>query len=315
MSISIILERALPLGEDILSRIHSGELVVSGGTIRDQAGRIVKHLVFPSDRQNNNAEESFGGPNSTTDQNYQEIMHQLSNQTAMLAAVNIISARNTNEIIGKKLEEISDKLDILNAKLSYIQDNIIFDKLMKFSEIKSSTLSSIEEAIYANETQRESHIIRLHIMPLRKNFYTLNELLVDILNGFSNKKIIDCIQFIMLIADLKNKASFVLGQTHIRLGEEGFAQNYFNKNIDSNNFLRSKLEVLVKTGALSPHVITEKDFLIFKNDIETFKNLEIQSQLLSTQNQLSLELRLPHYQLLNNSFKTIHMLDPITLNK
>ncbi len=30
MSISIILERALPLGEDILSRIHSGELVVSG---------------------------------------------------------------------------------------------------------------------------------------------------------------------------------------------------------------------------------------------------------------------------------------------
>jgi len=44
----------------------------------------------------------------------------------MLAAVNIISARNTNEIIGKKLEEISDKLDILNAKLSYIQDNIIF---------------------------------------------------------------------------------------------------------------------------------------------------------------------------------------------
>ncbi len=64
----------------------------------------------------------------------------------------------------------------------------------------------------------------------------------------------------MLIADLKNKASFVLGQTHIRLGEEGFAQNYFNKNIDSNNFLRSKLEVLVKTGALSPHVITEKDF-------------------------------------------------------
>ncbi|MFW8092310.1 hypothetical protein, partial [Klebsiella pneumoniae] len=88
---------------------------------------------------------------------------------------------NTNEIIGKKLEEISDKLDILNAKLSDIQDNIIFDKLMKFSEIKSSTLSSIEEAIYANETQRESHIIRLHIMPLRKNFYTLNELLVDIL--------------------------------------------------------------------------------------------------------------------------------------
>ncbi len=46
MSISIILERALPLGEDILSRIHSGELVVSGGTIRDQAGRIVKQFVW-----------------------------------------------------------------------------------------------------------------------------------------------------------------------------------------------------------------------------------------------------------------------------
>ncbi|WP_185157671.1 hypothetical protein [Klebsiella pneumoniae] len=52
----------------------------------------------------------------------------------------------------------------------------------------------------------------------------------------------------------------MLGQTHIRLGEEDFAQNYFNKNIDSNNVLRSKLEVLVKTGALSPHVITERIF-------------------------------------------------------
>ena len=63
------------------------------------------------------------------------------------------------------------------------------------------------------------------------------------------------------------------------------------------------------------YIFRYTNFLIFKNDIETFKNLEIQSQLLSTQNQLSLELRLPHYQILNNSFKTIHMLDPITLNK
>lgn len=53
MNISILLERALPLSKNILERIESGELTVFGGTIRDQAGRIVKHLVFPPDGQSN----------------------------------------------------------------------------------------------------------------------------------------------------------------------------------------------------------------------------------------------------------------------
>lgn len=316
MNISILLERALPLSKNILERIESGELTVFGGTIRDQAGRIVKHLVFPPDGQSNqktNLDELSEQINSTLNRTHTEIMGQLSNQTAILAAVNIVSAHNTNETIGKKLEEISDKIDRLDKKTAEIRDDIILNKIIKFSEIKSSSLTSIEEALYANKVQTDSQFIRLHIIPLRKTFNTLHAMLMDILSEFSNKKIIDGIEFLMLIADLKNKSSFVLGQTHIRLGEDDIAQEYFDRNTDSNIILRSRLELLKKTGAFSPHIINEEKLLILKNDVENFKDLEIQSQLLSVQNKLSLELKLPHYQLLNNSFNTIHMLDPAPL--
>jgi hypothetical protein len=103
MSISILLERALPLSKDILDRIASGELKVFGGTIRDQAGRIVKHLVFPQDGQSN-LDELSKQINATLNQSHTEIMGQLANQTAILSAVNIITAHNTNETLGKKQE-------------------------------------------------------------------------------------------------------------------------------------------------------------------------------------------------------------------
>ena len=115
----------------------------------------------------------------------------------------------------------------------------------------------------------------------------------------------------MLIADLKNKSSFILGQTHIRLGEDDIAQEYFNRNINSNENLRSRLESLKKTGVFSPHIINEEKLLKLKNDVDNFKTLELQSQILSNQNKLSIALKLPHNLLLNNSFNTIHMIDPI----
>ncbi|MFS7380689.1 hypothetical protein AB6870_01180 [Rahnella inusitata] len=316
MNISILLERALPLSKDIFDRIASGELTVFGGTIRDQAGRIVKHLVFPQDGQSNpdiNLDEISRQINTTLNQTHAEIMGQLANQTAILAAVNIMSAHNTNETLGKKLEEISDKIDLLDKKTTKIHDEIILNKIIKFSEIKSSSLASIEEALYANKFQKDPQFIRLHIIPLRKTFNALHAILIDMLSEFSNKKIIDGIEFLMLISDLKNKSSFVLGQTHIRLGEDGIAQEYFDRNTDSNIILRSRLESLKRTGAFSPHIINEEKLFALKNDVENFKILEIQSQLLSIQNKLSLELKLPHYQLLNNSFNTIHMLDPVPL--
>jgi hypothetical protein len=116
-------------------------------------------------------------------------------------------------------------------------------------------------------------------------------MLIDMLSEFSNKKIIDGIEFLMLIADLKNKASFVLGQMHIRLGEDDVAQEYFDRNANSNSALRSRLESLKKTGAFSPHIINSEKLLILKNNVENFKCLEMQSELLSTQNKLSLELQ------------------------
>ncbi|WP_248465562.1 hypothetical protein [Pectobacterium versatile] len=312
MSISILLERALPLSKDILDRIASGELKVFGGTIRDQAGRIVKHLVFPQDGQSN-LDELSKQINATLNQSHTEIMDQLANQTAILSAINIMTAHNTNETLGKKLEEISDKIDHLDKKIAEIHDEIILSKLIKFSEIKSSSLASIEEALYANKVQNDPQFIRLHITPLRHNFNSLHTILMDILKEFSNKKIIDGIHFIMLIADLKNKSSFVLGQIHIRLAEDDVAQGYFDRNTDSNLALRSRLEALKNTGAFSPHVINQEKLLTLKSDVENFKILEVQSQLLSTQNKLSLELKLPHYQLLNNSFNTIQMLDPVSM--
>lgn len=316
MSISILLERALPLSNSILERIASGELTVFGGTIRDQSGRIVKHLVFPPNgqcNQNANLDELSQKINSIFNQTQTEIMGQLINQTAILAAVNIMSARNTNETLGKKLEEISDKIDRLDKKTAEIQDSIIRNEIIQFSKIKGSSLASIEDALYANKVQTDPQFIRLHIIHLRKTFNTLHAMLIDMLSEFSNKKIIDGIEFLMLIADLKNKASFVLGQMHIRLGEDDVAQEYFDRNANSNSALRSRLESLKKTGAFSPHIINSEKLLILKNNVENFKCLEMQSELLSTQNKLSLELQLPHYQLLNNSFNTIHMLDPVSL--
>ncbi|QBH95277.1 hypothetical protein EKN56_01965 [Limnobaculum zhutongyuii] len=318
MNISILLERTLPLSKDILDRIASGELKVFGGTIRDQAGRIVKHLIFPQGGQNNqsnNLDKLSQQINTTLNQSHTEIMGQLANQTAILAAVNIMTAHSTNETLGKKLEEISDKIDHLDKKLAEVHDEIILSKLIKFSEIKSLSFASIDEALYANKVQKDPQFIRLHIIPLRNTFNSLHTILMDMLSEFSNKKFIDGIHFLMLITDLKNKTSFVLGQTHIRLGEDDIAQGYFDRNTDSNLALRSRLESLKKTGAFSPHVISEETLLILKTDVENFKTLEIQSQLLSIQNKLSLELKLPHYELLNNSFDTIQMLDPIPMER
>lgn len=314
MSISILLERAIPLSKDILDRIESGELNIFGGTIRDTAGKIVKHLVFPPEgqgNQNSKLGELGQQINSNVSQSHAEVMNQLTNQTAMLSAVNIISAQQTTETLGKKLEEISDKIDALDQKTSYLLDEAKFNKLIKFSEIKSMALVAIEEALYANQNQSDPAFIRMHIMPLRRALGDLDTLLRSMLTELSNKKIIDNIHFVMLLADLKNKATFVLGQTHIRLEEDAMAQGYFARNAESNAFLRSRLEALKKTGAFSPHVITAEALEVLKSDVGNFKQLEVQSEIFSNQNMLALELKVPHRELLCNPFNEIKVLDPV----
>ncbi|MGX9239621.1 hypothetical protein ACWXV2_21265 [Pantoea ananatis] len=311
MNFSVILERALPLSQDILERLTSGELKLHGGTIRDNAGRIVKHLIFPQDGQIHEDSNLVNQLKETISQSHTDVISQLANQTAILSAVNIITAHKATETLGRKLDEISDKIDKLAGKISRIHDEVIYSKFIKFSELKSSSLNSIEEALYINKVSANPESIRLHIAPLRETFNSLHTMLMDMINELSNRKIIESISFIMLIADLKNKSSFVLGQTHIRLNEDDMAQLYFEKNNESNEALRSKLESLKKTGAFSPHIISENQVASLKSDIANFKLLECQSQMLSIQNKLSLELQIPHYELLNNKIKTILTLEPI----
>lgn len=310
MNISVLLERALPLSQDMLERLTSGELKVHGGTIRDNAGRIVKHLIFPQDGQLHENSDLENLLKETISQSHTEIVSQLANQTAILSAVNIITAHKATETLGRKLDEISDKIDKLVGKISAIHDEVIYSKFIKISELKSSSLNSIEEALYINKVSTNAESIRSHIKPLRKTFNSLHTMLMDIINDLSNKKVIENISFIMLITDLKNKASFVLSQTHIRLNEDDMAQLYLEKNNESNAALRTKLESLKKTGAFSPHIINENQITSLKSDIANFKILECQSQILSVQNKLSLELKIPHKELLNNKIKTILTLEP-----
>lgn len=310
MNLSVILERALPLTEDILERIESGELKIYGGTLRDVAGRIVKHLIFPQQGQaeQNSPLERMAKQFS---QNHTEVLEQLTNQTAMLSAVNIMTAQRTTQTLGKQLEEIGEKIDALDQKAEQLLDEARFSKLIKFSEIKSKALAAIEDVLYANKQQPDPQFIRLHLTSLRLAVSDLDTLLRTLLEGLNNKAIIENIHFVMLVADLKNKANFVLGQTHIRLEEDAIAQGYFARNAESNALLRTRLETLKKTGALSPHMISREALDVLKVDVGNFRQLETQSAMLSSQNTLALALKVPQNLLLNNTFDTVQMLDPV----
>jgi hypothetical protein len=307
MSVSILIERALPLSKEILDRIQSGEFKIFGGTIRDAAGRIVKHLIFPPDGQGNKLEEIAQKINTT----HTEVMSQLAYQTAMLSAVNIVSAHQTTVTLGKKLEEIGDKIDAIDQKVSLLLDTEKFNKLIKLSEIKSKALYAIEETLYANQKQEGPQFIRMHMMPLRRAFGDLDTLLKSLILELDNKELIDNIDFVMLINDLKNKATFVLTQSHIQLEEDDIASGYFARNTESNTLLRTRLEALKTTGSFSPHIITYEALSTLKSDIDNFKQLEVQSEILSNQNTLALVMNVPQKKLLYNQSETIKMLDPV----
>lgn len=311
MTFSVLLERTLPLSKEIIDRIQSGELKIFGGTIRDAAGKIVKHLIFPPEGQKNKLDEIAQEINQNINQSHAEVMNQLASQTAILSAVNILSAQKTVDSLGKKLEEIGDKIDSLDQKAAMLLEAARFSKLIKVSEIRGKIVGAIEGLLYATLAEDDPKFLRLHMSPLRQGLVELEDLTNTLLKELNNKELIDNIHFVMLIADLKNKATFVLTQTHIRLEEDDIAQSYFLRNSESNTLLRSRLEALKKTGAFTPHIISRESLDILKSDVGNFKQLELQSDILYSQNSLALKLKLPHKVLLNNSFHTIRMLDPI----
>ena len=229
----------------------------------------------------------------------------------LLSAVILLSARQTNETLGRQLEELGGKIDALDQKAVSILEAARFSHLMQFSEIKSKALAAIEEAIYASQKQDDSRFVRLHIVPLRRAFSDLDMLLISLLNELTNRQLIENIHFTMLTADLKNKAAFVLGQTHIRLAEDDIASGYFARNTASNAQLRQRLTTLKTTGAFSPHILSRQSLDRLKVDVTNFKHLESQSQLLTTQNQLALTLKIPNSTLMNNDFTQMKMLDPL----
>lgn len=312
MNISELLERALPLSPEIREGIAAGTLQIFGGTIRDSGGRIVKHLVFPGDSDMSVSEMLKQELNRTLTQAQTEVVSQLTQQTSLLSAVNILSARKSTEVLSQQLEELGSKIDGLDQKAVSLLEAARFSHLIKFSEIKSQALAAIEEAIYANQKQEDPRFIRLHIVPLRRAFNDLDMLLTSLLTELTNKQLIENIHFTMLIAELKNKASFVLGQTHIHLAEDDIAGGYFARNAASNDQLRQRLSALKTTGAFSPHILTREALEVLKSDIDIFKQLESQSLLLTSQNHLALELKLPNSALLNNTFSQIQMLEPLS---
>lgn len=311
MNISELLERALPLSPEIREGIAAGTLQVFGGTIRDTGGRIVKHLIFPGDSDIGVSEMLKQELNRTLTQAQTEVITQLTQQTSLLSAVNILSARKSTEVLSQQLEELGSKIDGLDQKAVSLLEAARFSHLIKFSEIKSQALAAIEEAIYANQKQDDARFIRLHIVPLRRAFNDLDMLLTSLLTELTNKQLIENIHFAMLIAELKNKAAFVLGQTHIHLSEDEIAGGYFTRNTASNDQLRQRLSALKTTGAFSPHILTREMLEVLKSDIDIFKQLESQSLLLSGQNQLALELKVPNSALLNNRLSQIQMLEPV----
>lgn len=311
MNIPELLERALPLSPEVMEGLASGALQIFGGTVRDAGGRIVKHLVFPGDGSVGVAEMLKQELNHSLNQAQSEVISQLTQQTTLLSTVNILSARQSTETLSQQLEELGNKIDGLDQKATLLLEAARFSHLMKFSEIKSKALAAIEEAIYANQKQDDPRFIRLHIIPLRRAFSDLEMLLASLLSDLTNKQLIDNIHFTMLIAELKNKAAFILGQTHIHLAEDDIAGSYFARNSASNELLRQRLVALKTTGAFSPHILTREALDLLKSDIDTFKVLESQSLLLTEQNQLALSLKMPNRALLNNTFSQIQMLDPV----
>jgi len=146
-------------------------------------------------------------------------------------------------------------------------------------------------------------------MPLRRAFSDLDTLVNRLLVELPNKQLIENLHFTMLIAELKNKAAFVLGQTHVQLDEDNIARHYFEQNTTSNIALRQRLETMKAQGVFNPHIISREALDIFKMDIAAFKTNEAQSVLLTNQNSLALAMNIPQKSLLDNDFSEVKMLD------
>jgi len=300
MNTPTLLTRAIPLSVEILEGLQSGELTLSGGTVRDLSGRIVKHLIFPSAGQ---TASDQAVPSAGT------VAGQLSGEGLLLSMVNILSARQVSDTLVKQLEGIGKKMDELDQKSALILQTAQFSQLLQTSELISQARVAIEEAIYANQTQDDPRFIRLHVMPLRRAFSDLDTLVSRLLVELANKQLIENLHFTMLLAELKNKAAFVLGQTHIQLNEDNMARHYFEQNIASNNALRERLAAMKQQGVFNPHIISREDVDILKKDIAAFKVNEAQAALLANQNSLALALDMPQKSLLDNELTEVKMLD------
>lgn len=311
MSISPLVERALPLSPEILEGIATGALQIFGGTLRDAGGRIVKHLIFPDDSSVALSDRLKEELSLTLSQAQNDAMQQLSRQVTLLSAVNLFSARQQESVMSQQLDELGRKIDALDQKTTLLLEAVNFSQLLTLNEIKSRAIAAIEEAIYASQKQSDLRFIRLHIVPLRRVFSELDMLLGTLLTDLTNRQLIENIHFVMLIAELKNRAAFVLGQTHIHLQEDALACGYFERNGQSNHRLRDRLAGLKQTGSFSPHILTREALDTLKLDIARFKQLENQARLLADQTQLALSLKIPTQALLHNRFSQIQMLEPI----
>lgn len=305
MNASIILERALPLSKEIMTQLQSGELTLHGGVLRSSNGQIFKHLIFPPEKQEEQLlkQQLTNIPPSSANA-------MLESQMLGLAAVNIIAVKAAMKGVEQKLAQISMQLDSMQTVIDDVLELSEFHAFVTVHEIEGGALAAIEEALIAAKTVDDERFLRLHFKDIRKSFVRFETMLSGMMNKMDNLTLVKNIEFFMMLSKLFNISSTILCQLHIKLEEDDIAAKYLERTEVLNNKLLARLRNMQATQAFSPHIISRDMVEKFKSDVMEFKSSENTVALLHNQNQLCLEHKISHQELLTVNCNQILMLDP-----
>lgn len=311
MSISVLVERMLPLSADILRGLASGDLTQHGGVIRNDMGQIVKHLVFPQQALEKVSETVSPVINSSMSDGMQMQMGNIESQMMAMAAVNIIAIKVATQHLSKKLDNISDQLDTLTSKLFHIAETLKLQQFMQGKSLQGKAKGAIENAVLAIITEHDKSHVRQHLIPLRLIFVELEMLLNGMLKELDTLDLVKNIDLLMTINELANEASFVLSQAHFKFEEDNIGHSYLSRMDKINALIREKIQFMKTTGAFGPHIISDELFSLFKSQIVKFKENESTTLQLINQSRVALEHKVPYQALLTVDSNEVMMLDPI----
>jgi len=312
MNINVLVERMLPLSEDILRGLASGDLTQHGGVIRNDMGQIVKHLVFPQQALEKVSETVSPVINNSMSESMQMQMGNIESQMMAMAAVNIIAIKIATQHLSKKLDKISDQLDKLTNKLDDIAETLKLQQFMQGQSLQGKAKGTIENAVYAIMNEKDSSHIRQHLMSLRITFVELETILNGMLNDLNTFEFVNNIDLFMAINELANEANFVLSQGHFKLEEDDIGHSYLSRMDKINALIRNKIQFMKTTGAFGPHIISDELLSRFKSQLITFKKNESTTLQLINQIHVALEHKVSYQELLTVDSNKVMMLDPVT---